>query len=126
MRALNILSTAYRATTEEQDDTVVWFVHTGRNAGAEVDLMLTGNSVNYAVRLQEPVPMVVGAAVQANPPRPAEDLARFIAQGGSVFCVAEDVAARGIEPASLIAGVQMIWRASLPVLFEGFDRVWTW
>ena len=126
MRALNIVSTAYRATSEEQDDTVIWFVHTVRNSGAHVELMLSGNSVNYAVCLQEPVPMVIGTLLQANPPRPAEDLARFIDQGGYVYVVAEDVAARGIDPSTLISGVQMVSRASLPMLFERFDRVWTW
>ena len=126
MRALNIVSTAYRATSEEQDDTVIWFVHTVRNSGADVELMLSGNSVNYAVRDQEAVPMTLGPIVQTHPPRPADDLARFIEQGGAVFLVAEDLAVRGIEPGALIGGVQMVWRASLPVLFERFDRVWAW
>jgi hypothetical protein len=126
MRALNIVSTAYRATSEEQNDTVIRFVHTARNSGADVELMLTGNSVNYAVRVQDSVPMTGSAAMPANRPRPADGLARFIGQGGNVFCVVEDVAARGIEPGTLIEGVQMVWRASLPVLFERFDRVWTW
>lgn len=126
MKALNVVSSAYRATSEEQDDTVVWFVHALRNSGAEVELMLRGNSVNYAVRSQEPVPITLGASVQSNPPKPADDLSRYISQGGRVFVIAEDLAARGIEPGELIDGVQLVGRTTLPGLFERYDRVWSW
>ena len=126
MKALNIVGSAYRATSEEQDDTVVWLVHTLRNAGADVELLLRGNSVNYGVKSQVPVPIAIGALAQRHAPDLAGDLARFIAQGGRVHAIREDLAVRGIEPAELIAGVGLVAREGLPALFERYDRVWSW
>lgn len=126
MKALNVVSCAYRATSEEQDDTIVWLVGTLRNGGADVELLLCGNSVNYCVAAQQPVPVEIGASVQRNPPDPAGDLARFIAKGGRVYVIAEDLAARGIIPPDLIADVQLLGRGALPALYERYDRVWSW
>ena len=36
MKTLQIIRTAYRATIEEQDDTVVWITRAMRGAGAEL------------------------------------------------------------------------------------------
>ena len=60
MKVLSILSSGYRATLEEQDDTVLWISQALRRAGADVDLLLRSSSVNYVVEGQRVAPLGIG------------------------------------------------------------------
>lgn len=126
MRALNIIETAYRATLEEQDDTIVWLSHALRGAGADLAVMLRGNAVNYGVPGQDASGLAFGADRQTHPPRLAEDLTALIAKGVAVYVVAEDVVDRGLAVDDLIDGLTPIARRDVAPLFGEFDQVWHW
>jgi intracellular sulfur oxidation DsrE/DsrF family protein len=125
-KVLSIIGTAYRATLEEQDDTIVWLTHALKGAGASVDVVLRGNAVNYAVRGQDAAGLAFGERRQTQPPRLDEDLRRLAGKGVHVYLCSDDLAALGIEPGELIEGVEPIARADIPRLFAAYDHVWHW
>ena len=126
MRALNIVETAYRATLEEQDDTILWITQAMIGAGADLAVLLRSNAVNYGVRGQDASGISFGSLAQTQPPRIDADVAKLIDRGASVFVVEEDLALRGIDTSELVQGLKPISRASIAALVEDYDAVWHW
>jgi intracellular sulfur oxidation DsrE/DsrF family protein len=125
-RILSIIESAYRATLEEQDDTVVWLTHAMRGAGAEMTVLLRGNAVNYAVRGQDASGLAFGDRRQTNPPRIDLELAKLPGKGVEVFVLDEDLADRGIDRSDLVDGIRLTPRKTLGTLLGGYDQVWLW
>jgi len=126
MKALSIVESAYRATIEEQDDTIVWLNHAMKAAGADLAVLLRGNAVNYAVRGQNAAGLAFGAWRQTQPPRIADDIASLAGKGVTVYVVAEDLAERGLDASDLVPGLERVARDGLPGLFAAHDQVWHW
>ena len=126
MKILSIVDTAYRATLEEQDDTILWLNHALRNNGAEISVLLSGNAVNYAVQGQDATGLAFGDKRVAHPPQIDQDLARLIAAKVAVFAVEEDIRERALPPGRLVAGIETLSRAAMPEMIERFDHVWRW
>lgn len=125
-KILQIVDSAYRGTLEEQDDTVVWLCHMMKGAGADLDVLLTGNAVNYAVKGQDASGLSFGQRRQTQPPRLDDDLAKLIAKQVEVHVVADDLAERGLETSHLIPGLKMVPRAKVAGMFASYDQVWRW
>jgi sulfur relay protein TusB/DsrH len=125
MRILNIVESAYRATLEEQDDTILWLSRSIKNAGADLSIVLRGNAVNYAVHQACPE-LKLGAAAIKHPARPNEDLAKLRAKGAAVYVIQEDLDARGIGKERCVADAVPIRRAELADLMEQHDQIWHW
>jgi sulfur relay (sulfurtransferase) DsrF/TusC family protein len=126
MKVLQIVETAYRATTEEQDDTVIWFAHAMRGAGAELGVLLTGNAVNYVTADQDASGLTLGAWRQTQPPALAQDLVALTAKDVPIYCVKENLAERGLMEGKLLEGVVLLSRAQMPRLFAEYDQIWRW
>jgi|SRR3977135_3801155 sulfur relay (sulfurtransferase) DsrF/TusC family protein len=126
MRVLNIVEAAYRGTLEEQDDTVIWICHALKGAGADIDVLLRGNAVNYAVKAQDASGLSFGAQEQTQPPQTAGDLIKLKAKGARIYVVEDALSERGIEPSELIGGLDFVPRSKLAKLFAGYDQVWHW
>jgi len=125
-KILSIVESAYRATLEEQDDTVLWFNHMLANAGVELAVLLRGNAVNYLSRGQEVGELTFGSAGLGNPPKLGEDVAALKARGKvPVYYVEEDARERGLEGSGLVEAGP-VSRAELPRFVAGYDRVFHW
>ena len=126
MKALQILQSAYRCTVEEQDDPALWFVQVLKTAQGDVDIVLKNNAVNYAVVSQDASGLSFGNWKQSQPSQLNQDLQQAIAQGITIYAVAEDLTVRGISDEKLLPGIQKISRLEMSNLFNNYDQVWTW
>ena len=126
MKVLQIIKTAYRATNEEQDDTIVWLTHAMTGAGGDFDVLLKGDAANYSVRNQNAKGLAFGSWQQTQPPHLARDIASLIAKDVDVYVVDEDVEELGLAGVARIDGIRSVNRAELAGLFSSYDQIWQW
>ncbi|MDJ0726661.1 MAG: DsrE family protein [Prochloraceae cyanobacterium] len=126
MKALQIVQSAYRCNSEEQDDPVIWFALVLKGANADVDIVLRENAVNYAISDQNAPPLSFGQWQQTQPPRIDRDLQQAIDKGLNVYVVNEDVRDRGISKVEMLDGIKSISRQDLASLFDNYDLIWHW
>jgi hypothetical protein len=126
VRVLQIIEPAYRATLEEQDDTVLWFTRAIRAAGAPADVLLCGTAVNYSVRGQDAEGFRVGGWTQRHPPAIELEITKLLEGGARVAALAEDLAERGIHADAILPGIEVLGRKSLGGLCAQYERIWKW
>ena len=126
MRILNILSNPYRATLEEQDDTIIWLSHAMTGAGASIDLLLTGQAVNYAMEDQNACGLFIGGIKQSCPPDICREIGNLINKGGEVFLEKESIELLGIEEKNILEGIKVTRQADCAELFSSYQHIWYW
>ena len=125
-RILAVVSCAYRATLEEQDDPILWITRAMRGAGGALDVLLSGNAVSYGVRAQDASGLRLGERRQTQPPRLADDTAALIASGATVHYAAADARERGIELSELIEGLTPVQPGAVARLLSAYDVILWW
>lgn len=125
MQILNIVECAYRATLEEQDDTILWLSRSLQNNGADVSILLRGNAVNYAVKQRCP-PLVIGTSGIPHPTDPNHELAQLQAKGTTVYVLREDLEQRGISTSQLVNGITLIAASAVAEIMDRYPQVWHW
>jgi intracellular sulfur oxidation DsrE/DsrF family protein len=126
MKVLNIVEAAYRGTLEEQDDPIIWICSAMKGANADIDVLLRGNAVNYAIKAQNASGLSIGGQEQTQPPKIADDLVRLKGKGVKIYVVDDALRERGIEASELIDGLDFVPRSKLARLVAGYDQVWHW
>jgi intracellular sulfur oxidation DsrE/DsrF family protein len=97
-----------------------------KGASADIDVLLRGNAVNYAVKAQDASGLSFGEVRQTQPPQLANDLVKLKGKGVKIFVVEDALRERGIERSELIDGLDFVSRGKLARLFGDYDQVWHW
>ena len=125
MKVLNIISSGYRATFEEQDDTVVWLSHMLKRAGADLDVLLRASAANYVVEGQQVAPLAIGGRAQRNAPDVHGQVRALAESGVAIFVLEEDLARYGLADRPRLQA-RIVGAGALPGLLSGYDMVWHW
>jgi sulfur relay (sulfurtransferase) DsrF/TusC family protein len=97
-----------------------------KGAGADLDVLLRGNAVNYAVAAQDASGLSFGDWQQSQPPDLAGDISGLAEKDVTVFVVQDDLDERGLRGTALVEGIETLSSGRLPALLNDYDQIWHW
>ena len=126
MKVLNIICSGYRATLEEQDDTVLWITQAMSRAGADFDVLLRASAANYVVEGQAAATLAIGGRTQRNAPDVHGQVRDLAERGVGIFVLERDLGTYGLSEAPRLEKVQVVPAGELAGLISRYDAVWHW
>lgn len=126
MKVLQVLDQGFRTTVEEQDDTILWLAQSMRGVGADLEVLLSGHAVHYAVQSKRQPGISVGDWRQSEPADITRDIARLTDKGVPVYVLLEDLEARGLAELPVRPGVEVVDYTCLAGLYDRVEQVWHW
>lgn len=123
---LNIITTPYRATLEEQDDTILWLIQAIKNNGAKVDILLRGSSVNYGIKMASCPSLQIGSWRQKHPPDIQQDLKRLQEKDVKLYYLEEDATDLGLQHSDFLNGIIPLSHQKLAIFLDSYHFVWQW
>ena len=126
MKVLSIISSGYRATLEEQDDTVVWITQAMNRAGADIDVLLRSAAANYVVEGQTAGALAIGGRAQRNAPDVHGQVRDLAEHGVAIFVLEEDLAVYGLQAIPRLERVQTVPAGEVADLISRYDALWHW
>ena len=126
MKILQVVEQAFRTLVEEQDDTILWLTQSMRGAGADLEVLLAGNGASYAVMKNRQPALTIGTWQQTEPADVPRDITNLLDKNVPIYVIREDLAERGLAQLPVHAGIQVIAKQELPVLYERVDHIWQW
>ncbi|SDK56934.1 hypothetical protein SAMN05192566_1697 [Methylophilus rhizosphaerae] len=126
MKILQIVEQAFRTLVEEQDDTILWLTQSMAGAGANVEVLLSGNAVYYAVMKNRQPVIKIGDWVQQEPADIPSDIDRMLAQNIPVYVLNSELEERGLNASMLRPSIKSINQVQLVDIYHQVDQVWQW
>jgi len=126
MKVLQVLDQGFRTTVEEQDDTILWLAQSMSGAGADLEVLLSGHAVHYAVQSKRQPGINLGSWQQSEPADITRDIARLTEKGVPVYALFEDLEERGLADLPIRSGVEVVDHDSLVGLYDRAAQIWHW
>ena len=125
-RHLAIVERAFRGSLEEQYGHILWVATSLRKMKTEIDVMLKGNAVLYAVKLQPRRHLDIGRLQIDQLPDYVQSITDMMAAGMTLYVMQPDCHRLGIKIEELIPGVQPIDTEEFVACLERYDLPWFW
>jgi intracellular sulfur oxidation DsrE/DsrF family protein len=125
-RVLAIVERAYRGTIEEQYGNILWLSHILRRLRGEIDVLLRGGAVRYALQNQPRTHLVIGSQSVDTLPHYETELRNLLDSGVSVYVSAADCDRCRVDQNRLIPAVVAVDSPGVAKLFAEHAHVWHW
>jgi hypothetical protein len=125
-RHLAIVERAFRGSLEEQYGHILWLATSLCKMKTEIDVILKGNAVLYAVKVQHRRHLDIGRLQIDQLPDYLQSITDMKASGMTLYVMLPDCHRLGIAIEELIPGVQPINEEGFVACLESYDLPWFW